>query len=745
MEGKRKFQFLSFLKKNSIKIKPLEPSNRDTSESEKEVDLYSSDLPITNPKYDLFGRYEFSKRIANIIISRKNNQCLVISINGKWGEGKTTVLNFILNELEKKGEIITISFNPWNFSDENELLISFYELLANKLETKLYSRKEELVESFKKYLTPVGALFDRKEFVEGVSQWFSKINLELLRDRISKILIEENKKLVIFLDDIDRLDKKELYTLFKLIKLSANLKNLVYILAFDDDVVADALQERYGSNNINAGRNFLEKIIQIPINLPKIERLKLRENCLINIQNVLNENKINLNENQVQEFLHYFENNIFPIIDTPRMIIRYSNVIAFSMPLLKSEVNIIDLLLIEAIRTFYPNAYDIISSNKDIFIGNGLISPVNENTAKKLHRDIVEKCFPTSEGNQENSRVQTLILKLFPRMESLYRNINYPYSFDSKWAREKRICSSRYFEKYFLYSTQTNEISDQKIDFLFSSIGELSQDQLSSNISSLLDSNNIDSFLFKIKLGVDGLSPEDAKKFAFSILLLADGLANKDMGIIFTSAYSQIGSIIAKLINLQPSEEAKLATINKIILETNNTSLISAILSMFNYYQKNEPDQNIISEEKMKDLYKKLAEKIDLEIINRPTIFENNPLDAPRLILILSKYLSRDKVNNYINLYVSEDPENIINILKCYLPKPLGSINVNDALESDFDGSIYDSMLASFDLDILYLKLKETYGDTLITDEYPQFLENNKLKIYSQFMWVHNKRISPSK
>ena len=72
----------------------------------------SSDKPIALQEEDKFQRYNFSQRIAKTIIDRENEDCIVIGIYGAWGEGKTSVINFIETELKQNDEIIVIKFNP---------------------------------------------------------------------------------------------------------------------------------------------------------------------------------------------------------------------------------------------------------------------------------------------------------------------------------------------------------------------------------------------------------------------------------------------------------------------------------------------------------------------------------------------------------------------------------------------------------------------------------------------------------
>ena len=96
---------------------------------------------------------------------------------------------------------------------------------------------------------------------KGVGEAMSNVGLDALRRRIEGMLDETNKRLVILIDDIDRLDRDETHAIFKLVKLSASFRHTSYVLAFDDSVVSAALGERYGAGGAPAGRAFLEKII----------------------------------------------------------------------------------------------------------------------------------------------------------------------------------------------------------------------------------------------------------------------------------------------------------------------------------------------------------------------------------------------------------------------------------------------------------------------------------------------------
>ena len=100
-----------------------------------------SDSPIVLQEQDKFQRHPFARRIAALIETHFKSDSLTIGIYGKWGEGKTSVLNLIRTELADANNIVCIGFNPWLFSNENQLLLSFFQALGAALKKPLKSKR----------------------------------------------------------------------------------------------------------------------------------------------------------------------------------------------------------------------------------------------------------------------------------------------------------------------------------------------------------------------------------------------------------------------------------------------------------------------------------------------------------------------------------------------------------------------------------------------------------------------------
>ena len=149
------------------------------------IENFSADKPISFQKEDKFQRYPFAKRIANVISERLNEECIVIGIYGAWGEGKTSVINFIETELKKNDNIIPLKFNPWRFSEESSLLQELFQNLANALDTNLKTKAERIGDSLKKYgkllnfdIPVVGKVGD---LIESTGELISEVSIEDLK------------------------------------------------------------------------------------------------------------------------------------------------------------------------------------------------------------------------------------------------------------------------------------------------------------------------------------------------------------------------------------------------------------------------------------------------------------------------------------------------------------------------------------------------------------------------------------
>ncbi len=711
------------------------PNNK-REENSKElpsIKTYSSDTPLTNPKDDEFGRFSFAKRLAQTISDRKDSSSLVIALYGKWGEGKTTVLNFIEGELKDNSNIVPMFFNPWRFPSETELLLSFYTKLAEKLGKSLPSFKEKIGNWLYEYLPPFVAVFDKADVAKEFGILLSKVKIEELRDRIETMLIDENKIVVVLMDDIDRLEKAEIHSVFRLVKLSANLKNLVYILAFDDEIVSDALQERYGTSNKEAGRNFLEKIVQVPIDLPYIEPQQLRRFCFSAIDTILNQCGIKLSENETQLFVRDFSRGVEIRLQTPRLAIRYANMLVFSLPMVKGEVNIVDFLLIEAIRAFYPIAYDVIRNSQEILVGKSLTEFNISEKETNNFRVIIDRSF-FNLTQKEAEALKILLSSLFPRLQTIYGNTSYGREWDQSWNQDKKVAADRYFSRYFLYSVSSNDVSDQAIDAIIDGLQNDTLEDISMKILALLNPQNAESLIYKVNLLVESIPPDESLKLASVLSMMGDKFPSPLQLFSFDTPFARAAMLIARLIENKQYQNNNLILAEQIINNGKPITFPAEIISWLETDKSRYP--KAISEDDKKRLVTLFSERISRELSKGLSIFDDFSSKAPLLLFYWGKYKSRDEVNNFVQDYIDENPSNVNKVLNNYvgIAYPIGNGLPH---KGDFEREEYNKIANAFDPSIISAKLEQIYGNDLYSDEYPRFDKDVDKIIARQFIWIH--------
>jgi len=510
-------------------------------------EIYNSDKPIHLKEQDRFNRYKFSNRVSDTIIKRNVDEGLVIGLYGIWGEGKSSVLNMIEQDLLKSDKILVVKFNPWRFKDEDTLILNFFKNISNALDRELNSQREKVGQLLKKYGS-ITSIFNID--LSSIGENLSDADIEELKLRVNGFLKDSEKKVVVIIDDIDRLDKGELFALFKLIKLTGDFSNTYYILSFDDEMVAYSIGERYAEGNKESGYNFLEKIIQVPLRLPQALSKDLLKYTFEVLNEILNSNQIDLDE-EAQTVGYNISQNILPRIKTPRLAIRYANSLSFLIPLLKGEVNMADLILFEGIKIFYPKHYDFIKRTPEYFIESYNKRFDNGKDGEKVNE--FKRKF--EEINQELSKneqkaIVDLLEHLFPLVQEALGNYNYAYG-RTNWDREKRIVSAKYFNRYFVYSVPKWDISDVYFDRFIAEIRNKNFETILEEVSEILKNVEPVDFINKISFYEDALDWEQRKILVETICYYQDKFEKMKGGamFVFHNPNSQAAITIARILS----------------------------------------------------------------------------------------------------------------------------------------------------------------------------------------------------
>ena len=301
---------------------------------------YNADKPIKTGAEDLLGRSFFSKQLAKALYECDARDGLVIGLFGEWGSGKTSVLNMTMNEIKNMGEEsenepLIVTFSPWNYSDKDNLISLFFRNLINNLDTTSNNKiKRKIGKVLTDYadcldalavLSPLGGILVNilKPIIKTQGTNLMEVpNLDSTKEKLETILKESNQKIIVVIDDIDRLTNSQIRDIFHLAKQVGNFPNIVYILSMDREIVCRALQEIH---NID-GHEYLEKIIQVPFEIPQMSKGKVQDYLLNQLNQIVNEksNDIMIGSNYWDGVLNHC---VTPYVNNLRDVNRLINIL----------------------------------------------------------------------------------------------------------------------------------------------------------------------------------------------------------------------------------------------------------------------------------------------------------------------------------------------------------------------------------------------------------------------------------
>ncbi|SAL80944.1 KAP family P-loop domain protein [Caballeronia arvi] len=392
------------------------------------------DNPAELPEEDEFNRWPFCKRLAETILGFDTSQgAPVLGLFGRWGYGKSTVLNFVRAALEREnGQRVTVfTFNPWLYKDADTLLRQFYMGLASSIDVDLTKAGAEIGEFLKKYSGVISGIpgvgSGLSKALEGFGKDLADDPTPALRQRLIEIMRSATKRVIVLIDDLDRVDRDEIMTMLKLVRLSANVPNVVYLLAFDEERVARVAGRAYGERA--DGRQFLEKIIQYPFSVPAVGADILVAFVIKHARKACDEAKIVFPDRTWDEFRLVCKEDFSIALNTPRQAIRYANALRFALPMLKGEVDPIDQMIIEAIKILFPALYRHLRDARDF-------------------KDFETANLPDNERKAAESLIAVL---------SRHRPDT-----------DKPLSDPRYHGRYFSYAVATDDVSDAEIEGILS-------------------------------------------------------------------------------------------------------------------------------------------------------------------------------------------------------------------------------------------------------------------------------------
>lgn len=413
---------------------------------------FINDKPIESIEEDKLGRENFAHSLAEAICQRTSTDSYVVGLYGSWGSGKSSIINMVRESLEKsKNKPIVIHFNPWMYSNIDYLITNFLKHMSLCLEKKYGF--DYIAEQIMQYSIIFEALSFTSPYI-GIIAQLSKIirirhkeekNLDHIKKELDNLFKKNEQKIVIVLDDIDRLMDDEIQQIFRLIKMVANFPNTIYLVAFDPIVVSKSLSKTCQDK----GEEYLEKIIQVPFRVPEISEDEIKKYFIDEIIQLFTNEK--MSEKRYEDFEHFYDTTLKHLFSTLRDVKRYLNTFKFRFTALKHDINIYDLLIITGLKLYLPDLFDWIYFHKAIVTGNYGFK-IKEQELQGIKEEL-DNIFDKKEDKVplkvQLSLLGTLFLEMRRYINTHYKDDNKEGFFMRQANESCRISVSYFFDIYF--------------------------------------------------------------------------------------------------------------------------------------------------------------------------------------------------------------------------------------------------------------------------------------------------------
>lgn len=448
---------------------------KNSSEKQQEDDLLK-DTPIDLKKIDELGRTDFINTVAKIIKSCKGSGNRLL-LDGEWGSGKTSIVNCVEETIKSETENLYYfaHVNPWS----NETRDKFVETLLSVVDEFCKETNPSFFVSkglFDNLLTNVTS-FSVGYF--GVQFGPKKEDLSKEIKELSQKLAYKREKLVLVIDDLDRLTKMQILDILSVIYLFSECNNIVFLLVANSVKVEEILAE---SKNACAGNleynpygatsyvGYLEKMCSNQIKIPDALPEFLKQACLKRLNDVLLELSLSKLTSQEEESLPICcFNNMRSI---KRVLQTFKN--SLLQPRIPGEVNNFHLLLVTILWVQFPKVYKSMTERIVYWQETDKHSSETANTEdfkqyfKTLfsfypeNYDVLETIFFILSPNYRYYLYSTGIENKAISRHAASLSLQYPISSDREI--DKAFYSPRYTSRYFCMNFSSDIIPDSILD-----------------------------------------------------------------------------------------------------------------------------------------------------------------------------------------------------------------------------------------------------------------------------------------
>ncbi|TNB71603.1 hypothetical protein FHJ30_13020 [Arthrobacter sp. BB-1] len=413
-----------------------------------------SDSDIRSAAEDRLARTPFAARVAELIKSIPDgSDSTVIGVVGPWGGGKTSILNLIRGELSASSNMGIAQFTPWAMSDSSSLIAEFFATLLASHENLKSSQQRDTFKKLAQKLSPaLGAMGIVGKAADAVFQGFLETgNWQRQFQELDDLIRSSGVRILITVDDVDRLHGDEVLTLIKTIRMLGRFHNVHYILAYDHNALVDALKPSLGGSHRRASE-YLEKIVQYPLDIPPAQESQLKAILDEGLASLFSDDAMAILNDDRGLFQLSYDQELKRFLNTARSVKRFVAQATHYYALVSEHVNVSDFLVLTFLRLHFPTVYGRLQGWRNE-LTNGLDSSTKE--ARAAIEELWARRLDEADVVIGDDRAALLRV-----LRSLF-----PPAFAGAQAADgaRRVCNPEYFDRYFVFGLPEGDISDAKV------------------------------------------------------------------------------------------------------------------------------------------------------------------------------------------------------------------------------------------------------------------------------------------
>lgn len=504
--------------------------------SNKSESIYGFIEDNFNPELnkDILGRQNYAHKIGLKILGTKSlNKAFVIAINSPWGFGKSGFLLLLeqffketknvefaknairASDLYDATEIkqltlrinntIIVRYNPWKNFDDKKIVQDFFDELSNSI-GKYDSQLSKKVKKYGRYLNKLDDSVFSKVVELAIDSLSGEHTLTKLFDEINNSIDRIQKKIIVFVDDLDRLTGDELIDILKLIRNTANFRNTFFVVAYDHNYVLNTIGKK---KLISSKEEYLHKIVQLEITLPTFQRniliqfleeqikeyklltfgfdkiqLVINEILAINVLTVPKPGSSQTKPTDLSDFFFRSEstddNLLFRVFQNIRDVVRFVNSFKVSFESIGEFADNYEIVLLEILKIKYLSIYQLVSNKKFLNV-NDQKYEFNYDEFDEFLTEINAKAINIKPS--EKDVIRAILDSLFnSKRKTYFRSVKYP----------------KYFDIYFTYQVPKliqlekieTALNAQDIDLIIEVIDESVKAETFDDLRNFIDSQS---------------------------------------------------------------------------------------------------------------------------------------------------------------------------------------------------------------------------------------------------------------